>query len=580
MQRSTSTFKHNDRVEALWSDDNEWHPAKVLKVKGDDLFSIRFDGWSEKYDFPAASLRFPVKRAPKAKRAHPTAAGQAAAPPPAPAPAFSASKSGPEVDAQRFFEAGMASINRPSKAADHYAALGLAPGSPSPNESTIKSLHRQQSLKWHTDKTHNHAESMVPKETPMRSEVVGLVVGNLTPIHEEEMRFLNEVKETLTNSETRANYDAPKPSFDFSGLDAFFAGAEFPGGTSGTTFTWKNGDFVPRTPKRNKSELQNATKLRAELDAMRGQTDNAVRAAVADTEARLQQDIMKQAAAASQLRAQVQQLKDAATAAQAKIHATEQQAATVLAQTQQDKSEAVATIAQLQCQVQRLTGELHSAQTGAASAAEHARQVLHSTMEQAQENLESATATLSSQLHEVRAALAQAQASSDAAAEEARVAIAAAAQTEATLQEQLSQAAKAKSQLQAQLQRLQAAAITADAKAQKAARQSTAMVRQLRMTVQGLSDDLAGAQAEAIRVQQREEKRAQIQKVCDEKRNCRVRELEAANVILLKQLAAEQGKLRMVVDLVADLRLEHQTHEQIAMEQAKQRAVSQRCGSG
>jgi uncharacterized phage infection (PIP) family protein YhgE len=207
-------------------------------------------------------------------------------------------------------------------------------------------------------------------------------------------------------------------------------------------------------------------------------------------------------------------------------------------------------------------------------------QVLHSTMEQAQENLESATATLSSQLHEVRTALAQAQASSDAAAEEARVAIAAAAQTEATLQEQLSQAAKAKSQLQAQLQRLQAAAITADAKAQKAARQSTAMVRQLRMTVQSLSDDLAGAQAEAIRVQQREEKRAQIQKACDEARNCRVRELEAANVILLKQLAAEQGKLRMVVDLVADLRLEHQTHEQIAMEQAKQRAVSQRCGSG
>jgi len=457
----------------------------------------------------------------------------------------------------------------------------MAPGSPSPNESTIKSLHRQQSFKWHTDKTHFHAESMVPKETPMRSEVVGLVVGNLMPIHEEEMRFLNKVKETLTNPETRANYDAPKSSFDFSGLDAFFAGAEFPGGTSGTTFTWKNGDFVPRTPKRNKkSELENATKLRAELDAMRGHTDNAVRAAVADTEARLQQDIMKQAAAASQLRAQVQQLKDAATAAQAKIHATEQQAATVLAQTQQDKSEAVATIAQLQCQVQRLTGELLSAETGAASAAEHARQVLHSTMEQAQENLESATATLSSQLHEVRTALAQAQASSDAAAEEARVAIAAAAQTEATLQEQLSQAAKAKSQRQAQLQRLQAAAITADAKAQKAARQSTAMVRQLRMTVQSLSDDLAGAQAEAIRVQQREEKRAQIQKTCDEARNCRVRELEAANVILLKQLAAEQGKLRMVVDLVADLRLEHQTHEQIAMEQAKQRAVSQRCGSG
>jgi hypothetical protein len=374
--------------------------------------------------------------------------------------------------------------------------------------------------------------------------VVALVVGKLTPIHEEEMRFLNEVKDTLGNADTRAHYDAPQSSFDcFAGLDDLFASGR-------TTFTWSNGRFEPdaRAPKRNKGNKSEGNKsggqiaeLRAELEALRGRTDDAVRAAVADTEARLQHDIMMQAAAASQLRAQVQQLKDAAATAQAKLNATEQQASDALAQSQQEKIQAATTIAQLQHQAQTLTVDLLCAQTAAATAAESARQVVQSCMEQAQ---------------------------------------AAVAQAEAKFQEQVLGAVEVNTQLHARVQRLKASVTTANARAQKIARRSTASVMQLRVQVQGLSDDLAAAQAEAVRVKQLDEKRAKIQRACDENRKTHTAEMEATIASLRKQLTGNQVMVQLLTDLVADLRLEQQTHAQIAAEQAKQRAVSQRCGSG
>ena len=54
---SSSNFKHSERVEALWPDDGTWHPAKVLKVKGNGVYLIQFVGWVEKYEFRADQLR-------------------------------------------------------------------------------------------------------------------------------------------------------------------------------------------------------------------------------------------------------------------------------------------------------------------------------------------------------------------------------------------------------------------------------------------------------------------------------------------------------------------------------------------
>lgn len=38
-----------DRVEAYWPDDDNWYPARVIKVKGNGVYLIRFDGFDEKY---------------------------------------------------------------------------------------------------------------------------------------------------------------------------------------------------------------------------------------------------------------------------------------------------------------------------------------------------------------------------------------------------------------------------------------------------------------------------------------------------------------------------------------------------
>ena len=54
---SRSNFKHNDRVQALWAEDGKWYPAQVLKVKGNGVYLIQFEGWVEKYDFHAHQMR-------------------------------------------------------------------------------------------------------------------------------------------------------------------------------------------------------------------------------------------------------------------------------------------------------------------------------------------------------------------------------------------------------------------------------------------------------------------------------------------------------------------------------------------
>jgi hypothetical protein len=59
--KSTPAFQVNDRVEAFWRDDGEWHPAEVLKVVPNNRFRIRFDGYREKYVFKVQRLRVPEK---------------------------------------------------------------------------------------------------------------------------------------------------------------------------------------------------------------------------------------------------------------------------------------------------------------------------------------------------------------------------------------------------------------------------------------------------------------------------------------------------------------------------------------
>jgi len=58
---STSTFQHNDRVEALWPEDGKWYPARVLKVNANNFFRIRFDGYVEQYDYQAHQMRIPER---------------------------------------------------------------------------------------------------------------------------------------------------------------------------------------------------------------------------------------------------------------------------------------------------------------------------------------------------------------------------------------------------------------------------------------------------------------------------------------------------------------------------------------
>jgi hypothetical protein len=68
--KSTPAFQVNDRVEAFWRDDGEWHPAEVLKVVPNNRFRIRFDGYRENYVFKMQDLRVPGQDSARAGGGH------------------------------------------------------------------------------------------------------------------------------------------------------------------------------------------------------------------------------------------------------------------------------------------------------------------------------------------------------------------------------------------------------------------------------------------------------------------------------------------------------------------------------
>ena len=356
MARSASTFNHNDRVEAFWASDSKWYPAQVLKVKGNGMFLVRFDGFPEKHDLPADQLRAPMKsnarggaaanqskssteksgahakdgrggtQQSSAKGSAPTAAPLSAA-----APTSSPPTQGPQAHARRLFEEFSASAQRPSRAENHYAALEVAPDS---RADDISKQFRRMSLRWHADRAIHNAGSLVPADMEERSQVVDLLEKMLKPVHDEEIRFLNEVKDTLTDPQERANYDAGQAQSQSSaafgrGLDDFLNQAFASGATGSFTFN-SNGGFAqnkPRASKHPKADRHN-------VQMQRGQQQPATMAQLQEQVQLLQNELLStQTAAASE-----------AEKARSDLCAAEQQA--------------TATIAQLQEQVQALSMDL------------------------------------------------------------------------------------------------------------------------------------------------------------------------------------------------------------------------------
>ena len=262
---STSTFHHNDRVEALRPEDGKWYPARVCKVLAGKEYRIRFDGFPQPHDCQAHQMRVPTKgnagvgggnQRPSAKQAAPAPSSPATFN--AETPSFAPPSSGISADALRLFEAFMSTVQRPSHAADHYAALQLAPNC---GVEEIKRVQKGMSLDWHTDRAYKRAEDLVPAATERRSEVVGLVREMLAPILGEEIRFLNHVKDDLTDAKRRREYDAEQaarfaaqhapqgfpPQFPDFDVDNFLAGFWASGATSASfsrTFTQDKNGFT------------------------------------------------------------------------------------------------------------------------------------------------------------------------------------------------------------------------------------------------------------------------------------------------------------------------------------------------
>jgi hypothetical protein len=195
-----------------------------------------------------------------------------------------------------------------------------------------------------------------------RSQVVDLLEKMLKPVHDEEIRFLNEVKDTLTDPQERANYDAGQAQSQSSaafgrGLDDFLNQVLGSHATGCFTFN-SNGGFA-----QNKPRTSNHPK------AAEGRVAEAVRSAVAETEARLREDIRMHDVHAKNLLAQVQQFKEEAAISQSRILDAEQQAWDARAQMQREQFQTAEMIAQLQDQNQMLQGQLFSIQATAASEA-------------------------------------------------------------------------------------------------------------------------------------------------------------------------------------------------------------------
>ena len=106
MSHSNSTFKRNQIVQAFWPEDSKWYPARVLKVKPNDVFRIQFSGYVEEYDFHANQLRDPklLVRGPDFKVPslpnHVDSKETASQPAPAPAPISKPSAQEPQAHAK------------------------------------------------------------------------------------------------------------------------------------------------------------------------------------------------------------------------------------------------------------------------------------------------------------------------------------------------------------------------------------------------------------------------------------------------------------------------------------------------
>ena len=89
-----------------------------------------------------------------------------------------------------------------------------------------------------------------------RSQVVDLLEKMLKPVHDEEIRVLNEVKDTLTDPQERANYDAGQAQSQSSaafgrGLDDFLNQVLGSHATGSFTFN-SNGGFAQNKPRTSK----------------------------------------------------------------------------------------------------------------------------------------------------------------------------------------------------------------------------------------------------------------------------------------------------------------------------------------
>ena len=210
----------------------------VLKVKGNGMFLIRFDGFPEKHDLPADQLRQPMKSNARggaaanqskssteksgahAKDGHggtqqSSAKGSApaAAPLSAAAPTSSPPTQGPQAHARRLFEEFSASAQRPSRAENHYAALEVAPDS---RADDISKQFRRMSLRWHADRAIHNAGSLVPADMEERSEVVDLLEKMLVFDPSKRISAAQALEHEYLHALHNVNDEPSAPTFDFS----------------------------------------------------------------------------------------------------------------------------------------------------------------------------------------------------------------------------------------------------------------------------------------------------------------------------------------------------------------------------
>lgn len=58
---AAAAFKQADRVEAYWPDDDNWYPARIVRVTGKGVFCIKFDGFPDRLEVSSRDLRIPVQ---------------------------------------------------------------------------------------------------------------------------------------------------------------------------------------------------------------------------------------------------------------------------------------------------------------------------------------------------------------------------------------------------------------------------------------------------------------------------------------------------------------------------------------